>query len=161
MQKWIILIVVILIIIIGGIIVFNARVETEIIPEEEISSNDLRKTMVNLYYRNKATKEITQVSQLIDSKELIGNPYYTLVEMLMKEPENSELERIIPEDIKLVEVSLEKDVVTVEFSSNIVKDESIDASIVDSVTKTLKQLNEVENVIIKSASEESNNEKNL
>lgn len=148
MQKKIILIVVICIIILTGIIIYNVNIETEYIPQEEISSLDLRKTMISLYYRNKNTKEIQAESMLIDSKELLIEPYLRLTELLLQNPKSEELEKIIPEEVKIVDVFFEKNTVKIKFSKEILINNEIDGAVVESISKTLTQFNEVQNVIV-------------
>lgn len=148
MQKWIIIGVIILIVILTGIIAFNTTIETEYIPEEEISSLELRKTMVNLYYKNKETKEIQAESRLIDSKELLKEPYHKLIQFLIDGPERDDLEKIIPNDVKIVDINIDKHTLKIKFTKNILINNEIEPAIVDSITKTLTQLNEVQNVII-------------
>lgn len=148
MQKWIIIGVIVVIIILTGIVAFNTKIETEYIPEEEISSLELRKTMVNLYYRNKDTKEIQAESRLIDSKELLKEPYYKLIQFLIDGPEREDLEKIIPDGVKIVNINIDKHTLKIKFSRNILTNNEIEPAIVDSITKTMTQLNEVQNVII-------------
>ena len=157
MQKWIIIGVIILIVIFTGIILFNTSIETEYIPEEEISNLDLRKSMVNLYYRNIETQEIQAETRLIDSKELLQDPYCKLVQFLINGPESNELQKIIPENVKLIGVTLEKSTIKVKFSREILINGEINSDVVESVTKTLTQLNEIQDVIIEVENEENVN----
>ena len=48
---------------------------TEYKPQEEISEDQSRQTMVSLYFLNKNTKKLEPEARLIDVKELINNPY--------------------------------------------------------------------------------------
>ena len=52
----------------------NATVE-DYQPEEEISSEQMRQTIVSLYYKNKETGELMPEGRIIDSKELLNEPY--------------------------------------------------------------------------------------
>ena len=79
MQKWIIFIIVLIITVIGVFIVFNFEVETEYIPESEIEENEMRNTIISLYFIDKTNGEIVKENRMIDSKELLKNPYKTLV----------------------------------------------------------------------------------
>ena len=83
MQKWIILVTVSLILILGVVVVINCNIETEYVPETEIADKELRKTMVNLYFQDKTSKELVKESRLIDSKNLLREPYKELLNMLM------------------------------------------------------------------------------
>ncbi len=148
MQKKIIILVIIGIIILAGVVIYNVSIETEYIPQEEISNIDLRKTMVTLYYRNKNTKEIQAESMLIDSKELLKEPYLKLIEILLKGPNSDELEKIIPDNVKILETSFEKNTVKLKFSKEILVNNEIEGVVVDSISRTLMQLNEVESVVV-------------
>ena len=57
-------------------------VETEYTPEGEIEEEEFRKTLVTLYFKNKETGEISSETKLIDSKELLLEPYSTLIQLL-------------------------------------------------------------------------------
>ena len=75
MKKWIVVVLVILTVLICGILIFNTNVEVEYVPETEIEEVDLRKTMVTLYFQNAENKELQKESRLIDSKDLLLDPY--------------------------------------------------------------------------------------
>lgn len=148
MQKWIIIAVVVAILILTTIVIFNMEIETEYIPEVEVSSEELRKTMVSVYFKNKTTNNLDKENILIDTKTLLKNPYGEFVGMLFNDPNNENLVSVFPENITRPNVYLEKGVVTVEF-----KDDSgfnIDnvevEKIKEALNNTLLQLNEVERV---------------
>lgn len=147
MQKWIILGTVILIVIIGIVIVINVDVETEYIPESEIEEVELRKTIVSLYFREKETGEIVKETRLIDSKDLLKNPYEKLINMLQDGPQNSNLERILPENVSIIETKYETGCVTINFNSEFsnIEDKS---KIIEAIEKTLKELTEVTKIKI-------------
>lgn len=159
MQKWIILIVIGIIIVVSAIIILNVDIETEYVPETEIEETELRKTIVTLYFNNKETKELSKETRLIDSKELLKNPYETLLDMLLEGPNNESLERVIPEGTKVLDANLENGIVIVNFSKEFLENtENID-NILSSITKTLIELTEVNNVKILIEGEELNLEK--
>ena len=148
MQKWIIIAVVVAILILTTIVIFNMEIETEYIPEVEVSSEELRKTMVSVYFKNKTTNNLDKENILIDTKTLLKNPYGEFVGMLFNDSDNENLVSVFPENITRPNVYLEKGVVTVEF-----KDDSgfnIDnvevEKIKEALNNTLLQLNEVERV---------------
>ena len=78
MKKAIVVILVIVLIVVVGVLLFNTNVEVEYVPEAEIEDVDLRKTMVALYFQNAQTKELQKEPRLIDSKELLLDPYAEL-----------------------------------------------------------------------------------
>lgn len=145
MQKWIILGVIILIVIIGIVIVTNVDIETEYIPESEIEEVELRKTIVSLYFIEKETGEITKETRLIDSKELLKNPYEKLINMLLEGPQGGNLEKILPENVSILETKYENGTITVNFSQEFLELENR-SIIAQAIEKTLTELTEVVNI---------------
>lgn len=148
MQKWIIIAVVVAILIITTIVVFNMEIETEYIPEVEVSSEELRKTMVSIYFKNKATNNLDKENILIDTKTLLKNPYGEFVGMLFNNPDDENLISVFPSNVKRPNVYIEKGVVIVEFTKDSGLDEqSIEINqIKEALNNTLLQLKEVEGV---------------
>ena len=175
MQKWIILIIIFLIIILGIFIVSNVSIETEYTPEEEFEEVDLRKTIVTLYFQDKSSGELAKETRFVDSKELLKNPYEELVKLLMSGPENENYERIIPENVGLIEAKLESETVIVNFNKELEElnlDDIQKTKIYYSYSEkmenqdtTLTELTEVSNVSILSEGkvffENPNNSQNL
>jgi len=151
MQKWIILFVIFIILILTTVIVLNVDIETEYTPETEVEETELRKTIISLYFQDKNTKELVKESRLIDSKELIINPYEEVVNMLISGPENSNYERCISENVKILETKLERDCLIINFSNELsenIADEEQKKKVVDSIYQSLKDFTEVNNVKI-------------
>lgn len=150
MQKWIILAIVLVIAIIGVFIVFNVEIETEYIPETEVEEKEMRNTIITLYFIDKTNGEIAKENRMLDSKELLKNPYKALVEMLIKGPENTKYEKIIPENSNLIDIAFENGIVILnfskEFSENIENDKIQKNK--SAILKTLTQLTEVIDVKI-------------
>ena len=69
-------------------LIHNKKNEVDIMPEEEISDEQFRKTMVSLYYKNKNNNELMPEVRLIDVKLLINEPYVTILNLLMESPKN-------------------------------------------------------------------------
>ena len=151
MQKWIILVVVCIIVILGAFVAININVETEYIPEAEIEEKELRKTMVSLYFQDKTSKELVKESRLIDSKNLLREPCQELLHMLIAGPESTNYEKIIPEGTKVLDIFLENNTITINFSNEFVE-KSVDDiqryNSIASIVKTLTQLTEVNRVKI-------------
>lgn len=158
MQKWIILIVVFVIIFLAIFVICNINIETEYIPETEIADTELRKTIVTLYFKDKISGEIVKESKLIDSKELLYNPYKKMVNLLIEGPQNDNFERIIPENTKILEANVDKGILLLNFSNEILDDskdvEQINESI-KSIVNTVTQLIEVNGVKILVNNEET------
>lgn len=150
MQKWIILLIILIIVILGIVIVVNVNIETEYTPEMEIEDVELRKTIVSLYFKNNNSGEIEKETRLIDSKELLRDPYNFLIELLLTGPENSNYGKIIPENVKLIGTSFENGCVIINFSKEFednIQMEQLDKAIF-SIFKTLTELTEVNSIKI-------------
>ena len=162
MQKWIILIVVFIIIILSIFIISNVSFETEYTPESEIEEVELRKTIVTLYFKNKETGEMAKETRLIDSKDLLKNPYEELLNLLMQGPENSNYEKVIPEGLIIIDNKFENGCVTITFNKEaaIDLDETKRNDITAAISNTLIQLTEVNNVKVLIEGEEENEIKN-
>ena len=151
MQKWIILIVVVLIIILGIVVAMNFKIETEYIPEKEMEEKELRKTIVSLYFQDKENKEIVKENRLIDSKNLLREPYLELLNMLISGPENEFYEKTIPDETKIREINFNNNIVTIDFSNEFVENSIDDKqryNSICSIVKTLTELTEVNGVKI-------------
>ncbi len=161
MSKKIVIIFTILLIIIlvGGYFVIsyfkNQEQETtieEYIPEEEITEEQNRQTIVSLYFLEKDTKELVPEARLVDIKEIITTPYDKLINMLIEGPKNEKCSKLIPENTKLNQTYKEKDIVYVDFSNEFLnynkEDKTIKQNIIDSLVKTLIQFTEINSVKI-------------
>lgn len=157
MQKWIILIVICIILILGIIIICNVSVETEYTPETEIEEVELRKTIIALYFKDKNSGDIVKETQLIDSKTLLKDPYKELVNLLLNGPQNTNNERIIPENTQILDCKFENGCVTINFSKDI-ENENITQDtrekIYVTIYNTLKELKEVDYIKILVENEE-------
>ena len=151
MQKWIILIVVFIIIVLSIFIISNVSVETEYTPETEIEDVELRKTIVTLYFKDKTSGELAKETRLIDSKDLLKNPYNELLDLLISGPENSNYEKIIPDGVSVIDNKFENGCVTINFSKELSElnlDEASKTNITNSILNTLTQLTEVNSIKI-------------
>ena len=159
MKKWIVIVLVILAVLICGILLFNTNVEVEYVPETEIGEVDLRKTMITLYFQNSENKELQKESRLIDSKDLLLDPYAELLNMLIEGPQSDFLQKTIPEGTKLLQVELVGNCLQINFSKEFIENsakEEIDRkNCVYSIVNTLTELNEVSSVKILIEGEES------
>lgn len=121
----------------------------EYIPEQEITEEQERKTIITLYYSEKETGELMPEARLIDAKELLENPYLKLLTLLLETPKNEKLDKIMPENIKIDSVNISNGIVKINFIStemeNINKNKE---NFIKSIEKTLTQLNEVNSIEI-------------
>ena len=149
-----------IIILIGGYFVIKyvkgkkeeENITEEYIPQEEISEEQLRQTIVSLYFESKETKELTPEARLVDIKEIINNPYDKLVQLLIEGPKNDKNERIIPENTKINKSYMDDDCVVLDFSEEILNynkdDKNLKNNLINSLVNTLTQLTEVNKVKI-------------
>ena len=124
----------------------------EYTPEEEITEEQTRQTIIKLYFKNKETGELEAESRLIDVKNLANNPYELLVKMLIEGPKNEKLERIIPEGTKINKVELQKNVIIIDFFEGFIKNHkggvNEESKTIYSIVNTLTELTEVDGVKI-------------
>ena len=124
----------------------------EYIPEEEITEQQLRQTIVSLYFQSKETKELVPEARLVDIKEIINTPYEKLVNLLIEGPKNEKSQKIIPENTKLLKTYLENDCVVLDFSSEFLnynkEDEQEKKNLINSLVNTLTELTEINSVKI-------------
>lgn len=126
--------------------------QLEYVPEQEISEEQLRETIVSLYFPDKETNLLKPEARLVNVKELIQSPYNILIELLIQGPKNDKLNSIIPENTKLLNSSLEGECLTLDFSSELLnynKDNTNGKdNLVNSIVNTVTELNEVNRVKI-------------
>lgn len=148
------------------ILFFNKREGTELngiteeyTPAEEITEEQIRQTIVTLYYNQKETNTLMPEARLIDVKLLAENPYETLLNLLISGPKNDKLESCIPEGTVLKSAELRNDVVYLdlskEFVENHVGGEDKEKQTIDAIVNTLTELNEVKSVRILIEGEEN------
>lgn len=132
----------------------------EYTPQEEISEEQYRETIVNLYFLNKESKQIMAEAIAIDARTLSTNPYKELIELLLKGPKNESLERIIPEGTTVFDVGIEAGCVIINLSKDVLsfgEDETIKKNIINSIYQTLTELNEVTSIRFLIEGEENSN----
>lgn len=159
MRKKIILGILLVIIlgIVGYLVVINVffNDEAEVIsneytPEVEISDDELRTTIVTLYFVDTESGSIASEARLMDSKELLLDPYKTLVEILIEGPKDSSLSTIIPAETKVLSATLSGNCVTLdlsqEFIDNAPQDSIQKSNMIYTIVNTLTELKEVDSV---------------
>lgn len=122
----------------------------EIIPEEEISDNQLRETIVTLYFVDKELDVLKPEGRLVNVKDILNSPYNFLLQLLIDGPKNEKLKKIIPEETKLLNVKLENDLLILDFSEDFLKynNENEKNNIIYSIVNTLTELKEVNRIKI-------------
>lgn len=155
--KKLILAIMIIILIIVGVVYFikskqkdNTYEEYE--PQEEISEEQERQTMISLYFINKTTRKVEPEARLIDVKELIGDPYAVIVNMLIDGPKNDSHERTIPEGTMLIGANIDGDVLKLNFSSEFINNhkggKEEEEKTIESIVNTVTELTEVNSIKI-------------
>lgn len=121
-------------------------------PQEEISQEQLRQTIVTVYFQNKETNKLMPEARQIDVSLLVKNPYEYLISQLLENPKSEKLARIIPEGTKLNKAELRKDILYVDFSKEFIENcpegKENEEMIIKSIVSTLTELNEVNGVKI-------------
>ena len=130
----------------------NTNEVQEYVPEEEITDNQLRQTIVSLYFPTKEGKELVPEARLVDIKEIINNPYEKLINLLIEGPKNEKEEKIIPEGTKVLKTYMEDDCVVLDFSEEFLNynknDENTKNNLMNSIVNTMTELTEVNKVKI-------------
>lgn len=160
-NKKILLVILILIILISivSILLIVKKTKTnntneikEYTPLEEISEDDIRKTIISLYFKNIETNSLIAEARCIDAKELYKDPYTYLINLLIIGPEGSKLESAIPEGTKVNSCKLNGDTLYVdlsmEFINNAASGSEEESMIIYSIVNTLTELNEVSSIKI-------------
>lgn len=122
---------------------------SEYTPEEEISSKQMRETSVSLFFVD-SDNNMKCEGKLIDSAELLQNPYKKLIELLLSGPQTNNLLNIFPENTKILDAELKNNCVVLNFSEEFLnyKDDNQKLNMINCVLNTLKQLNEVNSIKI-------------
>ena len=127
----------------------NEEIINEYIPEVEISDSEMRKTLVTLYFIDD-NENIKSEDRLIDSKELLRNPYIALIGMLLEGPTDQNLKSLIPVGTKVIDAKLNKNCVIVNLSQEFVDGATGDVyqkcKMIYMIVNTLTELNEVQSV---------------
>ena len=121
----------------------------EYTPQEEITEEQMRETMVSLYFYDNEAGELKKESRLVDATNLIEDPYTKLVQMLIDGPKNTNLSSLMPENVKVYGAEINNNCVIVNMSSeflNHTEDADLKNKMIYSIVNTLTELTEVETV---------------
>lgn len=125
---------------------------TEYTPQEELSDDEIRKTIISLYFKNIETNSLIAEAKCIDVRDLAENPYTYLINLLIAGPESEKLESAIPEGTKVNSCVLKGDTVYVDLSKEFIENSPSgveeESMVVYSIVNTLTELNEVSGVKI-------------
>lgn len=122
----------------------------EYIPQEEITEEQARQTIVSLYFPDRENKKLTPEARLVDIKELINLPYEKLMNLLIQGPKNEKLERIIPKGTNILRTFTEGDILildlTKDFLNYDMEQENGKENLINSIVYTMTELTEINNV---------------
>lgn len=123
---------------------------TEYTPAQEFSDDEVRKTIISLYFKNIETNSLIAEAKAIDVKDLSKDPYSYLINLLIAGPESEKLESAIPEGTKVNSCTLKGSTVYVDLSKEFIDNApsgiNEESMIVYSIVNTLTELNEVSGV---------------
>ena len=89
---------------------------------------------------------------MIDVKNLLTDPYETLVNLLIEQPTNEKLQSAIPNGTKVLGTELKGDVVYLDLSNEFIENhesgEKEEQATIKAIVNTLTELNEVSGVKI-------------
>jgi len=148
-------------IIIGGyFLIKNNGQENEILeytPEEEITDEQMRQTIVSLYFKNE--NGLMPEARLVDVKELINNPYEKIMNMLLEGPKNENLQKTIPEGTKINKIEKQGEILILNFSEEFISNhsggEKEEKLTIRSIVKTVTELTEINGIKININGEEN------
>ncbi len=152
-------IILIVLILLGvGYIIYNnvknnkEQVIYEYTPEEEITGEQLRQTVITLYFLDPNTYALSPEARQIDAKELIDNPYELLINLLIEGPKNENLLKLIPENTKLNSAQIKDNILYIDFSEEFIKEQNLgkeqEELILKSIVNTVTELTEINKVAI-------------
>lgn len=151
----IVIILVLCIIGVGGYLLLNRKEtsqQNEILPQEEMGDEQMRQTIVTLYYQNKDTKELMPEGRMVDSKTLLTDPYGVLMGLLIEGPKGENLQSVIPQGTKVLKTEIKEDIVYVDLSKEFINNHSGglegEKTTIKAIVNTLTELNEVNSVKI-------------
>ena len=157
---------VLLVVILGVVIYYfnkNKLEETneivqEYVPAEEVSDEQLRSTIISLYFVNKDSGEINPEARTININLLLENPYKYLLEQLIEGPKNEKLQKVIPDNTKINNVELKGDILYIDFShefiDNALEGKENESKIIETIVKTVTELNDDNSIALNDYSQE-------
>jgi germination protein M len=89
---------------------------------------------------------------MIDAKELLADPYTTLLKLLLEEPKNEKLQKVIPEGTRVLKTELKGDMLYVDLSKEFIDNhaggEEAENITIYAIVNTLTELKEVNSIKI-------------
>lgn len=126
------------------------NIKNEYIPEQEISEEQLRETIVTLYFLDVESNTIKPEARLVSVKELLQSPYLTITKLLIEGPKNNKFKKVIPDNTKILNASIQEECLVLDFSNELLnynKQNSKEKdNIINTIVNTLTELTEVNKV---------------
>ena len=123
---------------------------TEYTPQEEISEEQMRQTIISLYYINGT--QLLPEARMIDVKELIENPYKKILNLLIEGPKNENLKNSIPEGTKINKIEKQGENLIIDFSKEFIENhkggEEQEKLTIKSIVNTVTELTEINGIKI-------------
>ena len=130
----------------------NKSINQEYIPQQEITNEQLRQTVITLYFLNLDTGTIMPEARKIDAKELIKEPYKVLIELLINGPKSEKMAKLIPDGTKLNKIEIKNDCIYIDFSNEFINEQKLgkeqEELIIKSIVNTVTELKEINSVVI-------------
>ncbi|MBR2703866.1 MAG: GerMN domain-containing protein [Clostridia bacterium] len=127
----------------------DGTVYNEIVPEEEITDNQLRETTMYLYYVGDGN-ELKEVVDKVDSKELMENPYLVTLNRLINN--NNEVNTCIPNNVRINNLKRDGECLIIdlskEFINNMDEDTEKQGLAISQIVNTMTQFTEINAVKI-------------
>lgn len=127
-------------------------ISEEYIPEEEITDEQFRQTIVSLYFPSKENDKLIPEARLVDIREIINNPYEKLFYLLLEGPKTDKANKIIPENTKVLKTYMEYDCIILDLSKEFLnydkENEKGKENLINSIVDTMTELTEVNKVKI-------------
>ncbi len=121
-------------------------------PQEEISEEQYRSTVVKLYFVDKNSQQLVAENRSVDAKTLILDPCLTLMNLLLEGPRDANLSSVIPSGTKVNQVTMQGNMAVVDLSHEFVDNHpggaQQESATIYSIVNTLTQLTEVTSVKI-------------
>ena len=130
----------------------KTNLREEYIPEEEISEEQMRQTIITLYFKNKETGDLMKEERKKDANILTVEPYKKVIEMLIEGPKNENLERLIPKETKINAIEIKSGIIYIDFSNEFIDNnkekKKNQNEVVYSIINSLANFNEIEGIKI-------------
>ncbi len=157
MKKWLICIVILLFCLVIAVAIFknsnkdqNDNKIEEYVPQEEISEEQNRTTLLTLYFVDPKTKKIIPEARKIDVKEFTDSPYDKIMNFLIEGSQSKEIGKSVPDGTKINSISLQKENLVIDLSKEFIKGYEVGSKehmqVIYSVVNTFLELKEITSV---------------